>query len=169
MNKILFKLSYILLKNLPSTNIFNKLRGKILGFFMNGTKKNLAIHRGVNITFPEAITLGDNIVINAETMLIATPNGKIDIGDNCLIAPRCVLQSQNHLFKDKNTLIRQQGSESKSIILENDVWLAYGVVVTAGVKISIGSVIGASAVVTKNTEPYSINIGVPAKIIGYRE
>lgn len=35
-------------------------------------------------------------------------------------------------------------------------------------KIGDGAIIGANAIVTKNIEPYSINVGVPAKKIGYR-
>ncbi|MCM2535832.1 hypothetical protein NDK43_30565 [Neobacillus pocheonensis] len=37
-----------------------------------------------------------------------------------------------------------------------------------GVKIADGSVIGTGAIVTKDTEPYSINIGIPSKKIKYR-
>lgn len=167
--KIIFKLLYSLLKNLPTIGSINNLRGICLGYFMQGSKKNLCIHRGVNITFPDCISIGNNCVINAEAMLIATPKGKITIGNDVLIAPKCVLQTQNHNYKDKATLIRLQGSSSKPIVLENDVWLGYGVVVLGGVCIAQGSVIGASAVVTKNTSPYSINAGIPARHIGYRK
>lgn len=37
-----------------------------------------------------------------------------------------------------------------------------------GVTIGKGSVIGAGAVVTKSIPPYSIAVGVPAKVIGRR-
>jgi acetyltransferase-like isoleucine patch superfamily enzyme len=38
-----------------------------------------------------------------------------------------------------------------------------------GVTIGRGSVIGAGSVVTKDIPPYSIAVGVPAKVIGERE
>jgi len=38
----------------------------------------------------------------------------------------------------------------------------------AGVTIADGCVIGAGAVVTKDTEPYSVNAGVPARKISQR-
>lgn len=50
----------------------------------------------------------------------------------------------------------------------NDVWIASGVSVFRGVTIGDGAVIGAGAVVTKDVEPYSIMVGVPAKKIGQR-
>lgn len=50
----------------------------------------------------------------------------------------------------------------------NDVWLGHGAVITAGVTVGDGAVIGAHAVVTKDVEPYAIVGGVPAKLIRYR-
>lgn len=50
----------------------------------------------------------------------------------------------------------------------NDVWIGDEVTVLGGVSIADGTVIGAGAVVTKNTEPYGIYVGVPAKKIGSR-
>lgn len=50
----------------------------------------------------------------------------------------------------------------------NDVWIGDEVTILGGVSIADGSVIGAGAVVTKNTEPYGIYVGVPAKKIGSR-
>lgn len=49
-----------------------------------------------------------------------------------------------------------------------DTWIGNNAVVLSGVKIETGSVVGAGSVVTKNTLPYSINVGNPSRIIGYR-
>jgi len=50
----------------------------------------------------------------------------------------------------------------------NDVWIAANVVILRNVKIGNGAIIGAGAVVTKDVEPYSIAVGVPAKTIKKR-
>jgi virginiamycin A acetyltransferase len=50
----------------------------------------------------------------------------------------------------------------------NDVWFASNVIVLRDVKIGNGAVIGAGAIVTKNVEPYSIVVGVPAKVVKKR-
>jgi len=55
------------------------------------------------------------------------------------------------------------------VIIEDDVWLGANVCVNKGVIIRKGSIVGANAVVTRDTETYSINAGVPAKKIGMRE
>ena len=66
---------------------------------------------------------------------------KLVNGDNVLIAPKVFIQTQNHNFKRKDTLIRFQGESMKDVIIGDDVWLAYGVIVLPGCKIDNGSVI----------------------------
>lgn len=41
-----------------------------------------------------------------------------------------------------------------------------GVVVLSGVRIGKSSIIGANSVVTHDIPPYSIAVGIPAKVIG---
>lgn len=50
----------------------------------------------------------------------------------------------------------------------NDVWIGSHVRIMEGVTIGNGAIIGAGAVVTKDVPPYSICVGVPAKVIKYR-
>jgi acetyltransferase-like isoleucine patch superfamily enzyme len=56
----------------------------------------------------------------------------------------------------------------KGIVIEDDVWIGAGARILDGVTIARGSVIGAGSVVTKSTQPYSIVVGVPAKIVSSR-
>jgi galactoside O-acetyltransferase len=53
----------------------------------------------------------------------------------------------------------------KDVFIEDSVWIGEGVSILKGVRIGKGSVIGAGAVVTKNVPPYSLVVGVPAKVI----
>ncbi|MDG1118552.1 MAG: sulfotransferase domain-containing protein [Flavimaricola sp.] len=57
---------------------------------------------------------------------------------------------------------------TKVTYVGNDVWIGHGAIITAGVKVGDGAVVGANAVVTKDVEPYAIVAGVPAKLIRYR-
>lgn len=50
----------------------------------------------------------------------------------------------------------------------NDVWVGDSVSIMEGVTVADGTIIAAGAVVVKDTEPYSIVGGVPAKLIRYR-
>lgn len=54
------------------------------------------------------------------------------------------------------------------IIIGNDVWIGSHSIILSGVHIGDGAVIGAGAIVTKDIPPYSIAVGCPAKVVGYR-
>jgi acetyltransferase-like isoleucine patch superfamily enzyme len=54
------------------------------------------------------------------------------------------------------------------IVVEDDVWIGMNSIVLSGVRLARGSVIGAGSVVTKDTEPYSINCGNPARLVRKR-
>lgn len=55
-----------------------------------------------------------------------------------------------------------------NIEIGNDVWIGGGVTIRRGVKIGDGAIIGGNAFVTKDVEPYSIVVGLPAKHVRYR-
>jgi galactoside O-acetyltransferase len=95
--------------------------------------------------------------------------GKIVIGNCVLIAPNVVLRAANHDIGRGPVPIRHRPSVSGEIIIEDDVWIGSNAVVTADVTLARGTVVGAGAVVTSSTEPYSIVGGVPARKIGERE
>ena len=91
--------------------------------------------------------------------------GPITIGNQVHIAPHVMMFAANHKFADTDIPIHKQGTEAAPITIEDDVWVAGKVMITAGVRVGRGSVIGAGAVVTKDIPPNSIVAGVPAKII----
>lgn len=63
----------------------------------------------------------------------------------------------------------EEFNETKyAIEVGNDVWIGANVIIIEGVKIGDGAIIGSGAVVSKDIEPYSINVGNPIKSIGYR-
>ena len=95
--------------------------------------------------------------------------GNIKIGKWCLIAAHVGIFANNHIFDDPTEIIENQGLTRKGIVIEDDCWLGHAVTVLDGVTIGKGSVIGAGAVVTKDIPPFSIAVGVPAKVIKSRK
>ncbi len=120
-----------------------------------------------NLSHPENIFIGKNSYINSGDIL-ASPNAKIYIGANCLISFQVHIRTEMHNYKDADQLIRLQGHSEKDIIIEDDVWIGYGVQILPGVIIAKGSVIGAGAVVTHDTIAYGVYGGVPARLISMR-
>jgi len=95
--------------------------------------------------------------------------GDITIGKNCLIASHSSLYANNHIYSDPSIPIIEQGYICKGIVIEDDCWIGSGVRILDGVTIGHGSIVGAGAVVTKSIPPYSIAVGVPAKVVSQRK
>ncbi|WP_277881716.1 MULTISPECIES: acyltransferase [Cyanophyceae] len=116
--------------------------------------------------------LGGCIEIGERTYIgpyfCAAGPGDIKIGKNCMIASHSSMYANNHIFSDRDVPIAHQGVICKGILIEDDCWLGTGVRVLDGVTIGRGSVIGAGAVVTKDIPPFSVAVGVPAKVMAQR-
>jgi acetyltransferase-like isoleucine patch superfamily enzyme len=92
---------------------------------------------------------------------------KISIGKNCLIAANCqIIDGNGHdiSFPNISNRINTIGS-SKEVIIEDNVWLATGVIVLPGVTIGKGSIITANSVVHKDIPSMVIAGGNPINII----
>lgn len=111
------------------------------------------------------IRVGKGSIVTAFAII----NGGEDIiiGEKCIIGPRAGINANDHLF-ERSKGIREQGFTHAPVFIEDDCWLAANVTIMKGVRLRKGSIIGANAVVTKDTEEYSINGGIPAQKIGER-
>jgi virginiamycin A acetyltransferase len=115
------------------------------------------------------VFIGRNSYINSGTV-IYSGNG-VWIGSGVLVAANCTIAPVNHEYRSRSlTITQQRFMPSKGgIIIEDDVWIGAGTVVLDGAFLKQGCVIGAHSLVKGEIEPYSINVGIPTKIIGYRE
>jgi len=129
--------------------------------------KNTELLEDVKIlSYGGCVQIGEYCSINAGTIIYGV--SKAIIGNNVLIAGGCMIIPTNHKFEKLEMNIRDQGLDSKPIIIEDDVWIGHGCSILSGVTIGKGSVIAAGSVVNKNVESYSVAAGIPAKIIKKR-
>jgi len=117
-------------------------------------------------TFEGWIKIGNNCTVNRASILYG--NGGLEIGNHVRISPNVTILAQNHVFDDPDVLIHEQGMKGTGIKIEDNVWIGAGAIILDGVTIGSGSVIGAGAVVSKDIPPYSVAVGVPAKVIKKR-
>ena len=94
--------------------------------------------------------------------------GSVLIGKNVLIANSCSINSTQHKFDNLDLPIIKQPTQKTQIKIEDNVWIGARTVILPGVVIGEGSVVGAGSVVTKNVEPFSVVVGVPAKTLRSR-
>jgi len=112
------------------------------------------------------ISIGNNCSINTSTHIVSTQ--RITIKDGTRIGEFCSIRDQNHSFENMHEPIYKQGFTGAAISIEENCWIGRGVMITAGVKLGQGCVVGANSVVTKSFEENSIIAGVPAKLIRKR-
>jgi acetyltransferase-like isoleucine patch superfamily enzyme len=146
---------------LGDVDIRNRENGKII--FHN----NITIERDCRFVSAREgkIVIGEWTTITA--FAIINGGGDVIIGKKCIIGPRASINANEHRSA-KRAFIKDQGFTHQSVYLEDDCWLGANVAINKGVHLARGSIIGANAVVTKDTEPFSINAGIPAKKIGMR-
>lgn len=163
----MYSFLYILFYFFPGYYFGNKLRGWFMSFFLKKSGKKFLLNREVIVESPDKIEIGDNLQINARCWI--SGGGNLKIGNNVLIGPHVVIHTANHNYENKDILIRKQGHSLKSILIEDDVWIAANCTILPGVTVKKGTVIAAGSVVTKDTEVYGVYAGAPAKKIKERQ
>lgn len=112
------------------------------------------------------LIIGDRTEVGYHTHINVSES--IRIGNDCMIAAECFITDNDGHPLDPQRRIRKEpvrANEIKPIIIEDNVWIGKRTVVLKGVTIGTGSVVTANSVVTRSLPPYSIAMGVPAKLV----
>ena len=115
------------------------------------------------------ISVGDGTAFNRGVHINASVCGEIRIGNMCLFGPNVVVRTANHQFNDPEKYIRDQGHKCGNVTIEDDVWIGANAIILPGVRIGRGAVIGAGSIVIVDIPSMAIAVGVPAKVIKYRD
>ncbi len=92
----------------------------------------------------------------------------LEIGDATLFAQNITITPYSHTFEDPARTIITQGGHCRKIVIGRDCYLGMGVIVLWSADIGEGSVIGSGSVVVKPVPPFSVAVGVPARVIRTR-
>ena len=160
-------------------------KGDTQTVYLNAVVKDPSIEVGDYTIYNDFIS--DPRQFEQNNVLYHYPNNheRLIIGKFCSIAcgVKFLFNCANHTLKSLSTytfpLFYEEWELEKSnvasawdnkgdIVIGNDVWIGFEVVILAGVKIGDGAIIGTRAVVTKDVPPYSIVGGIPAKVIRKR-
>jgi acetyltransferase-like isoleucine patch superfamily enzyme len=144
----------LVLRNLLYRGLFARLEGFAI------------IMSGVRMTHTYGIRAGRGFGVNSGSFLDG--RGGLTAGEHVLIGPNVLILSSEHQWDDPDVPIHDQGHRLLPTTIGDHVWIGGNATVQAGVTIATGTVVGAGAVVTGDTEPYSIVAGVPARKIGER-
>lgn len=177
----------------PSVHIENTNYENDFIAYSNSVILNNTIKSQVSIGNESVIKnclIGNNCAINRRNFVLNSKIGDFvytgantyiqtaEIGNFCSISWGVSIGGFNHLvntassfvqsrFRSLNRMEKKSVSSKKKYLYKNeighDVWIAAHAIINRGVKIGNGAVIGAGTVVTKDIEPYSVVVGVPAK------
>jgi acetyltransferase-like isoleucine patch superfamily enzyme len=113
------------------------------------------------------VSIGAKSVIGQECTISSYQH--VSIGRECIIADRVMLIDFDHGVTEVERPIRAQGIYKRDVRVGNNVWIGYGACVLRGVSVGDNSVIGTSAVVTKDLPENAVAAGVPARVVRMRE
>jgi acetyltransferase-like isoleucine patch superfamily enzyme len=149
-------------------------------------------HKGSSIKLKQGCSLVSKTKYNVaginHRVILATltPNAKIVIGnsgisgssicsvESIIIKDYCGIGANSNIYDTDFHILdplkrRNQNfiteAKAKTVVIENDVWIASNVIILKGVTIGKGAVIGAGSVVTKHVPPYTLCAGNPAKVV----
>ena len=118
-----------------------------------------------NVHFGDGLTIGNGSGIGANSNI---PSDVI-IGENVMMGQDVLMFPSNHGTSRLDIPMgAQKMTESKTIVIGNDVWIGARAIILSGVHVGNGCVIGAGAVVTKDIPDYEIWGGNPAHLLKSR-
>jgi len=112
------------------------------------------------------LTVGDRTALGYKTSISVSKS--VTIGSDCMVAAGCTIaDNDGHPMDPLRRLSKEpvKEDEVKPVVIEDNVWIGTGCVILKGVTIGRGSIISANSVVTRNIPPYSIAMGIPAKVV----
>ncbi len=150
--------------------------------------EGVVIEAGVLVFHPENIEIDDDVYVGHHTMLKGYHTNRMVIGAGTWIGQQCFFHSAGGITIGRNvgigpavkilTSFHAEEGISKPIlhsriefapvVVEDDCDLGIGSILLPGVTVGRGCQVGAGAVVTRSVAPYSVVVGVPARVLRVR-
>jgi acetyltransferase-like isoleucine patch superfamily enzyme len=146
---------------LPNFHAANVVRGFIFGKFMKNCGRRFALAAGFRINMIARMSVGNDVYLAHDIWINAT--GGLQIGNATILGPRVIVATSSHDRRENRVLLREGVAEKVDI--GHGVWISSGSVVTKGVNIGDGAVVGALSVVMHDVPANTLVGGQPARVI----
>lgn len=118
--------------------------------------KHVSFRRRFNLFIDKKglVNIGNNVFFNNDCSINAME--KIIIGDNTIFGENVKIYDHNHVFKNKDKLIKEQGFKTDKIEIGKNCWIGSNVIILKGVTIGDNCVIGAGCILKESIESNNI-------------
>ena len=141
--KIKYKNSLII-KKCSITHFLPKIRISDGGKIIIG--KDLMCEKNVSIeSYGGMIEIGDNVFINTNVKIVS--KDKIEIGDDCIIAPNVCIYDHDHDYKSSDVI---NNYVLGNIKIKNKVWIGANSIILKNTTIGNRCVVAAGSIVSGN-------------------
>ena len=124
--------------------------------------KSCHIYPAAKIWAPWNLVCEDVVAI-ADEAIIYNPS-LIFLGSHCVLSQQAYICGASHNYNDPSFPI-----VSAPIRIGAYAWICARATIQMGVDVSEGAILGLGAIATKNLEPWSIYVGIPAQKIKARD
>ncbi|MEO0586665.1 MAG: DapH/DapD/GlmU-related protein [Planctomycetota bacterium] len=140
---------------------FSGWRARVLRWFGAKIGRDVFLSETSRVRLPWHLEMGDNTCLGEHTEVYNL--GRVIVEDRATVAQHVYLCAGTHDFEQEHRPL-----VTAPIVIGEDAFIGAKVIILPGVKIGAGCIIGAGSVVTKDTKPWHIYAGNPARLIRER-
>jgi acetyltransferase-like isoleucine patch superfamily enzyme len=113
----------------------------------------------------KGVFVGENTVFFGHKGVDITRPSLVSIGNNCVITSGVQILTHGYDWSVLRNLYGEMLSSSGRVIIEDNVFIGIGAIILKGVRIGKNTIIGAGSIVTHNIPPNSVAAGNPCEVI----
>jgi putative colanic acid biosynthesis acetyltransferase WcaF len=138
------------------------VKAMLLRVFGARVGRGVVIKPRVNIKYPWRLTVGDHVWIGEAAWIDSLAN--VTIGSDVCLSQGCMIETGNHDWSKPafDLLVA-------TVVLEEGSWAAVRSLLLPGSRLASHAILGAGSVLSGDTEPYGVYVGVPARKVKERK
>jgi len=111
----------------------------------------------VKFSFGYNLEVGDGVVVHRHVLL--DDRGGIEIGDGASVSDFANVYSHTH------DIVEGREVFTPKTVIEDGVRITYHATILAGTRVGRDSMVGAGSILTRDTDPHWVYVGIPARAV----
>jgi putative colanic acid biosynthesis acetyltransferase WcaF len=115
----------------------------------------------IHVKYPWNLTIGDGTWVGEDVWIDSL--AKVTIGADCCLSQGVMIETGNHDWSRPSFDL-----VLKEVVVEDGAWAAVRSLLVPGARLASHAILGAGSVLSGDTEPYGVYVGVPARKVKER-